>query len=340
MNEVAFKITSFDFTHGFIYIPASTCWYRAYKPELSVLNDNPTFFGDMEVAFHNTKNGERKLGEFLCTRPLRLLDMRYVMSFLPFILQSNEVPNKVFEMIELSLGLCSFQKQIEILKKLDNTAYPMLSVGIKRMEQFQSLDVKPPWVNPVEMRGVRIGIGDIDFQVAIFLRDLLSPIVDGIIAPSLHSPFHDQQYADIEYSMMYQELLLFHPTTVLRHVCDRPITSKVKYFLPTGDVQQVMSDYPNILRSDVKKIRISRMYGGGDYTGTPIDREEPIWKMYHDKNFRNKVVQAQKSWQKAIKSMQKSHTLFKNSNIMNTRKPFKLLSPSDIPYSGTPKTDT
>ena len=323
-SPFAFRITNFDYTHGIITVDQS-CWYRAYDPEKVVLSDYPAFFGDIDVAYLNLAQGNRKLGEFIAQRPLHLLDMRYVMSILPYIITVGTY-HPIYDKVTVALGLCSFKRQIELLNQFNPSKDPNMDRGINRMERFSNLQSKPSWVNPIELKGVRIGIGDIDFEVVMFLKDLFSPIIDGIIAPRLQSPFHDQMYDDIECSMMYEELIIFKPSSVLTFVQDRAITPTLKYYLPTGDFQQVVNSYMNLTTS-IKPVRVPRQRGGNALQGKPLIKDKLGELMDTNVEFRRKMNKLRNSWLPIIRNIHNSQSFFQKKQI-----PMILLSPEmDVP---------
>ena len=302
----ALKIKEFDYTHGIMTLPQESIWYRAYAPNRPLLTNNPLFFGDIEVAFINTQQGNRHLGEFKCTRPLRVLDIRYVMSILPFVFCKDSPDTEMMKKITISLGLCSMEKQMQLLRELSADEYPNLPDSIRRMEAFVGLDTKPNWTNPIELRGVRIGITDIDYQVMMWLKHLFSHVADGIIAPALPTPFHDQMFQEVDKSVMYEELILFEPNGVLQFVQDRPITDKLIYYVPTGEFQQFLQAHDKIV-FDAKPIRYSRtaaQRGGKPYV--PLVKDEMGEKMAVDAKFRREVDGIQKHWTKDIKRIQRS----------------------------------
>lgn len=296
-QDFALKIKEFDYTHGIITLPKESIWYRAYSPNRPLLTGTPLFFGDIEVAFINTQQDNRHLGEFKCMRSLRVLDIRYVMSILPFVFCKDSPDMEMMKKITISLGLCSMEKQMQLLRELPEHKYPNLPESIKRMETFVGLDAKPNWTNPIELKGVRVGITD--YLVMMWLKDLFGNVVDGIIAPVLPTPFHDQ-------SMMYEELIIFQPNEVLRFVQDRPITDKLIYYVPTGEFQQFLEAHDKIV-FDAKPIRYSRTATQrGGKPSVPLVKDEMGEKMAVNAKFRREVDDKQKHWTKDIKRIQRS----------------------------------
>jgi hypothetical protein len=304
-TSFALRIKKFDFTHGLITLPQESAWYRAYAPDIPVLTTEPLFFGDIDVAYMNAKPHKRRLGEFQCVRPLRVLDIRYVMSFLPFVFRKNAPQKNMMQKITLALGLCSFEKQIELLQELPVDRYPLLPHNIRRMNEFNKLEVKPDWTNPIELRGVRVGITDIDYEVMMWLKELLLHVADGIIAPALPTPFHDQMFQDVSRSVMYEELILFEPRKAVRFLCDRPVTNKLIYYLPTGAFQQVLEHHEQLVL-DAKPIRYSRnthQRGGDD---TSLIKDEMGEKLEMDDKLKKEMAKTKRRWKRDIVRIQKS----------------------------------
>lgn len=89
------------------------------------------------------------------------------------------------------------------------------------------------------------------------------PAIDGIIAPQLPTPFHDQgRHPDVARSILYEELILFHPQEALRHTEDRPLTPTVQYYYTTFPIGPVYVD-PG-LRPPRIRYR-SPQHGGGPH---------------------------------------------------------------------------
>ena len=176
------------------------------------------------------------------------------------------------------------------------------------MEEFSRLDVKPEWTNPIELRGVRVGISDIDYEVMMWLKELLHHVADGIIAPSLQTPFHDQMFPEVSRSGMYEELILFEPKKVVRFLEDRPITDKLIYYLPTGPFQQVLVNHENLVL-DSKPIKYSRntsQRGGDKDMFIPSIKDELGEIMEMDNTVAKNIAKIRKGWKKDIERIQQS----------------------------------
>lgn len=312
-RSFAFKISSFDFLQGVFVVPVGSIWYRAYNKEAPLLTDTPSFFGDMEVAFFNAHQAQRDIGEFQSKKQLRLLDMRYVMAILPYVLQHASTSTDVISKVMMALGIVTFQKQIDILETLSVAEYPWIPDYIQRMKQFQSLKVKPLWANHVELQGVRIGITNIDYEVMSWLKALLYPIVDGIIAPALNTPFHDQGDADVTKSVMYQELILFHPKEQLEYIGDRPRTSRVQYYHMTIPFQEafVNLEARNSLTPSNGRIR----YRGGSGVKIPMIKDEMGDRIAIDVTTKKRYKAWVQSWMPEIRVLHKKCPWLKKAMV-------------------------
>lgn len=243
-NEVSFRFNEFDFIYGTIELPEQAIWYRAYDRARPRLSNMATCFGDMDTAWMYAKGTGRPLGAFRCRRKLRVFDMRFVQALLPHMLRRN-IYHTVFEKVILALGLCSFHRQIELLDALpeprDGAVRDILTTSVNRMREFARLPDNrlPGWTNPVEMQGVRIGITDDDYIVMTWLKALFGHMIDGIIAPRMPSPFHDQWKSDIRESVLMEELILFSPDEVLEYARDSPVGARMTYEVLTVPFQDV-----------------------------------------------------------------------------------------------------
>jgi hypothetical protein len=212
------NFSNFEFVHGVFPLPTDHLIFRSHDPS-SPISRFPLYFGDLEVAeFYQQVSQGRTIKVCMPNKQLNVLDMRYVCAILPILMNPvNKTKDyiNILKKLSLTLGLVTFEKQIHILQQYQK---PALQPYIDRMTAFKNLQNKPNWVNPLEIQGVRCGITDHDYNVMIFLKELFGHLVDGIIAPAMPSPFHDQVSQDIRTSKIYQELIIFDPQTVLLEV--------------------------------------------------------------------------------------------------------------------------
>jgi len=306
-NHVAFRIREFEMIQGIVVIPQDSIWYRAYDPNLPILDKEPLFFGDMEVAhMYARSNQGRKLGEFRATRQLYLLDLRYVTVIMSYLYRFMTATPEIIHDISVALGTCSLARQIELLAQMDPGAFPNLPQCIQRLRDFKALSEtdRPAWVNPIEQQGVRVGITDLDYKIMSFFK-MLFPI-DGVIAPEIPTPFHDQRDADIRRSVLYEEVVLFNPVSSVSHVQDRPITDRVQYFVQTVPFEEayIKQHYRGTLTSGLQPPRIRYMSGGGDPVAMHV-RDKLGEDIQRTSAARKKFASDMKPWKKTAKALLK-----------------------------------
>lgn len=225
--------------HPFL-LPEHTIWYRAApntEPTLTNVpnvQNVPRFFGSYRTSAFYANLPDRTLKAYSSTRALRLLDMRHVQGMMRMMVASRRTPqvsesaHNAMLILNVALGLCSFGLQLQILKIIQSNAlHPeLMEAGVQRMAQFaqrvgQSVQQNPrsfpTWLNYIEAAGVRVGITDIDYMVMEILKELFEGVADGILAPVMRTPFHDQgpNASDPFEGRMLEELILFNPEQVL-----------------------------------------------------------------------------------------------------------------------------
>jgi hypothetical protein len=167
----------------------------------------------------------------------------------------------VFDMIytvTLAYGMCSFTKQIELLKQRYQNE-PSQTPHIKSMETFQALRLSNPGnmpigINVVEPAGVRIGETTNDGIALVFIKEVFSNLnidIDGIVSPRMFSPYFYKN----QDMMMVSEIVIFDPKKsgikLLNvdpnvHIQSVPISNFIQ-----GNNKLVSFYYKNTLRSDI-----------------------------------------------------------------------------------------
>ena len=324
--SICYKLQSFDFIHGVTLVPSEAIWYRGCRSD-EVLGNDPLFFGDMEVAWLNAHQPGRVLREYKCVKALRLIDMRYIMAILPYIIKNTDNINTI-ERLYRGLGICTFRKQIELLEKLNNSDYPDLVNAIRRMRLFEKLKKKPSWVSPVEMRGVRAGIANEDYLLISWLKDLFEKTVDGIVSPALPTPFHDQGMPDVGRSVMMQELIIFNPKRCLEFIQERPVKSIIEYHYQT-------LPFDMILKSNYREFVSGHLIMSGGTTLQPKTPRKIVYlpnKDEIDGKTKALLVDERRAWMPHIRRIQKSQEYLKH-----TYSTMLVLQPAKKNPSGHPK---
>jgi len=213
-------------------LPANTVIYRACVSD-EVLTDRVRFFGSKRTAGLYERG--RMLRAFATKKQLTLVDIRYVIAMMKMITNSRQdiaittdITNLMLRM-HVALGLCTFEKQIFLLDNINlrgSSEADRIRTCIDKMRDFfrtisTDRSQHPPWLNPIEPAGVRVGITDIDYFVMDVLKQLFKEIADGIISPILPSPFHNQEGQQI-----LEEIVLFNPSDALKQLPTHPTQSQ------------------------------------------------------------------------------------------------------------------
>ena len=104
-------------------IPEHWVWFR-YCDSNEVLSHHIRFFGSENTAELYALNRVKRT--FRNTKPLRLMDMRYVVSMMRQMVASRRTERVSveamdnLEVLNMALGLCSYSTQINLLTKIQN----------------------------------------------------------------------------------------------------------------------------------------------------------------------------------------------------------------------------
>jgi hypothetical protein len=192
-----------------ITIPKNTILWRSYDKSFPVIGERFAYYSSNTIASGYKKNSSRELGHFVSSRPLNLLDYRFMKVLLTRLLQTNQSDKTIqyFGAIMLSFGLCSFGHQLTTLKdryrdlNLTLPEYKQIQDSIKAMEQYYIPGTL------IEQIGVRVAETTNDTFTMGFLQELFKGVFDGFISPSMYSPFHTEKNK----SMMSPEIIIFNP---------------------------------------------------------------------------------------------------------------------------------
>jgi hypothetical protein len=195
-----------------IYIPTNTIMWRGYDTQFEAISDRPAYYGSREFAEGYAKKDGRKLAPFITSRPLRLIDIRFMKELLRQLFEYNQ--HKTKENIRticatsISFGICSLSHQITLFKQLyagiyqsSNPVYDPLKQGVQQLESIvQRNDL-------YEQPGYRIAETSNDAFVMGFLKELFDGQYDGYIAPNIVTPFHVEK----KNFLLNSEVVLFDP---------------------------------------------------------------------------------------------------------------------------------
>lgn len=193
-----------------IIIPENTILWRSYDKSYPAIGDRFAYYSSKQVAQGYKQNNTRELGHFISTRPLRLLDYRFMRVLLTRLIHMNSTTDKSIQYlasIMISFGLCSLKHQIDLIKmryislNKNTSQYKHIQQSIKEMEKYY----KPNTL--LEQTGVRVAETTNDIYTMGFLQELFKGYFDGFISPRLYSPFHFEKQG----SMMSPEMIIFNP---------------------------------------------------------------------------------------------------------------------------------
>lgn len=217
----------------FIEIPAHSLFWRGYNASFSAISDRPAYYSSREIAYAYSQKDNARLGTFMNSRPLRLIDVRYLKVILRQLLDDIKVSmeydqgsnKKEFtkeeiidiQLITASFGICSLHHQIEILKNLFFSHIPPHNRKNKILQMLETDENMKPLKNLityqneesfpiVEQQGFRIGETDIDAHTMLFLQYFFSGFADGFISPRLLSPYHIEKNGT-----MSPEMIILNP---------------------------------------------------------------------------------------------------------------------------------
>jgi hypothetical protein len=280
MNELDIEDDFLELYGDYIYIPEQTVFWRGFHKEFAAVSDRPAYYSSLYVARGYYDINTHILGSFINTRKLKLLDIRFMRVLLRNLLQdvvslNNIKNNNYIKMIDadkinnnqnflaslstnISFGLCSLNKQIELFRKYINNNPGQID-ELEKIYKEDSL---------IEQEGVRIAVTNIDLFTMTFLKNLFEDFVDGFISPRLKTPYHTEKKGT-----MSPEMIIFNP-----------IKSGIKLFYLTKELPKIninkliLQNKPIITNMDFKKYKSHffmtaggyRMTAGG-YSQHPLD---------------------------------------------------------------------
>jgi hypothetical protein len=196
-----------------IVISEQVVIYRGYDSHYPPISNRITHFGTIPTAQGYAKiSPNHRLGCFHTSRPLRLLDLRYIQVLLRELFRTRTFHSmekmECMARMTLSYGLCSFADQLRILDILMKDAPGTSAMHTFYREKLNNKgwDKMPLTVNPFTPEGVRVGETNNDALSLIALKEIFGTWIDGFISPRMESAFHVEKGGYIT-----AELVLFDP---------------------------------------------------------------------------------------------------------------------------------
>ena len=193
-----------------IMIPTNTIIWRGFDPKYPAISDRPAYYGSKIFAEGYAQKYATNASPFITTRPLHLLDIRFMKVLLSQLFEHNHTShaNRIIQSTTISFGLCSLQHQIVLFKDLykaiyasNNPSFTPIKDGVKHLESLVIPD------SIYEQHGVRIAETTNDAFVMGFLKELFNCQYDGYISPNIYTPFHVEKKGFI----LNSEIVLFNP---------------------------------------------------------------------------------------------------------------------------------
>lgn len=197
------------------YLNSGILFYRGYDSRYEAISNRVTHFGNEETARgYAGITPYHKLGCFITTHHLRVIDYRYMQVLLRelfTIRESTTLSKKDLEpmlRMTLSYGLCSFADQINLMKLLLPSSQGLKDCSNFCKEHIDGKDYheKPIYMNPVTPDGMRVAETNNDFMTLNALKTIFGGWIDGFVAPRMNSIFHQERGGYVS-----GELVLFDP---------------------------------------------------------------------------------------------------------------------------------
>jgi hypothetical protein len=289
-----------------ITIPENTIIWRGYDVNFPAISERYAYYSSYNVALGYAKKNKRKMGCFITTRPLQILDIRFMNVLLSRLIHTNDVNKNIesFAAIMLSFGLCSLENQIKLLKlrykgvlNLNDANSKIINDGIKKLEEYNNPD------SIIEYQGVRIAETSNDGYTMTFLQELFKGYIDGFISPKLFTPFHDEKN-----SIMSPELILFDPMNSNIKQINYPTSTKII------NINELIGKHHGHIVLENKKLNVKMkffMIGGGNcIENHPVDSFNTLLEQENKdaKNIYNKAKKEGKKFRESIVNIYKIET--------------------------------
>lgn len=229
-----------------IIIPENTMLWRGYDTRFNPIPERFQYYSSSSIAYEYAMKEHRELGCFVTTRPIKLIDIRFMMNILDRIIHTNSSDKYLDDFVSsiISFGLCSLGHQITLLKeryKDEIKKQTEASKEIKRNIQKVIECYKP--LNVIEQKGVRIGETTNDGFTMAFLQELFKGLFDGFVSPRLATPFHNEKDGQLS-----PEMVIFNP---------KASNLKQLQYYPSNIITNTFTDFISINHQliNVRKIK-------------------------------------------------------------------------------------
>lgn len=208
-----------------IILPPNTLLWRGFDTRYNPIPDRYGYFSSASIAHEYGSLPNRDIGCFATTRPLKILDIRFMKSLLMRIIQTNKNDKFISDFAHtiISFGLCSLGHQILLVKQLfqdllkrNTDESRSIKLGISKMYSEWNRNAL------VEQEGIRIAETTNDGQTMAFLQELFRGHFDGFVSPRLKTPFHVEKNGFLNpelilFSMKHSDIVILpaYPSSII-----------------------------------------------------------------------------------------------------------------------------
>jgi hypothetical protein len=253
-----------------ILIPAGAIMWRGFDPKFPAISPRPAYYGSRTFAQGYADKYGVDAKPFITTRPIRLLDIRYMKVLLSQLFEDNKQnlsDRSIIIATTVAFGLCSLGHQVKLFKERyapiflsSEPQYDNLKKGLKKLENT----ISPSFY---EQKGYRIAETTNDAIVMGFLKELFSDKYDGYISPNIITPFHIEKTN----FLLNSELVLFDPPNsgiqLLTSMPSKLQKATINYFIlhsgqsfATIDTRGMKTSYYNKTKGGGKRINVCDDY--------------------------------------------------------------------------------
>lgn len=246
----------------------NTILWRSYDKSYPAVGERFAYYSSKHVASGYKRNNTRELGHFITTKPIKLMDYRFMRVLLSRLIAINSHDKSLQQLVSIliSFGLCSLGHQIELVKmrykdlNKASASYKVIEKSIKAMNEYY----KPGTL--IEQTGVRVAETTNDTFTMGFLQELFKDVFDGFISPRMYSPFHIEK----PNSTMSPEIILFNPkASGIEEMIEYPRP----YIVSTFKISDILSSTSDVIVIDKTKkksgdpdldMKLEFFMGGGE----------------------------------------------------------------------------
>jgi hypothetical protein len=219
--------------YGIVHMEPNTyVFYRGYLTKYPAISNRPSYFGTSSNALRYSSGSDRTISAFTNTKPLRLLDVRFMKDILRQIFAEDQSNDEIFSVI-LSFGISSLYNQCLLAQNRYGTDNESVKALVKTYRK-----------GLYEQQGVRIAETTNDSYTMAFLQKLFHGMFDGFVSPVQESPYHIAQSGKIP-----AEMIIFNPIVsgiqVLPESAYIPYTVTMNYLYGREFIRKIHTEKSN-----------------------------------------------------------------------------------------------